>query len=91
MKVVSFNAIGRLLKESRIKKGWSQSDLSALIGMKTGQGQHISNIERGLANLPPKHGAVVCETLDIDPDIMMDAMVEDFRSSLKIEFSRREP
>lgn len=86
MKIVTFNAIGKLVKDYRIKKGWSQTDLSALAGMKRGQGQHISNIERGLANLPPKHGSKVCQLLEIDTSLMIDAMVEDFKESLVEEF-----
>jgi len=86
MKIVSFNSIGSLVKEYRIKKGWSQSDLSVLAGMRDRQGQHISNIERGLANLPPKRGYAVCKVLEVDPMLMIDAMVADFKNSLIEEF-----
>lgn len=86
MKLLNFVEIAQLLKTNREKKGWSQADLSGLVGMKKGQGQLISNIERGLCNLPPKHGLKVCEVLSIDPDVMIETMANDYKRALLEEF-----
>lgn len=88
MKVLNFTNIAKLIREARAKKHWSQSDLGALAGMKRGQGQAISNIERGLCNLPPKRGPRICQILDIEPGLMIEAMVEDYRTSLVAEFEK---
>jgi len=82
----NFNHIASLIRENRIKAGWSQADLSGLAEMKKGQGQLISNVERGLCNLPPKHGRKICKILSIDPDKMIEAMAMDFKKSLITEF-----
>jgi len=86
MKFQIFKDMAILLKTAREKKGWSQKDFAALMGMKRGQGQIVSNIERGLCNLPPKHGFKVCEMLSIEPKIMIETMVDDYRRSLIEEF-----
>ena len=86
MRVSSFNSIGSLVKEYRIKKKWSQVDLSHETGLKDKAGQQISNIERGISNLPPKHGSKFCEVLGIDPSLMIDAMMNDFKKSLVEKF-----
>ncbi len=86
MKTLMFTEIARLLKSAREKKDWSQADVSAMIGMKKGQGQLISNIERGLCNLPPKHGVKICEILAIDPEVMIETMANDYKRSLVEEF-----
>jgi len=86
MKTSVFTEIALLLRNARVQKDWSQADLSEMIGMKKGQGQLISNIERGLCNLPPRHGAKICEVLSIDPVVMIETMANDYKKSLIEEF-----
>lgn len=86
MKNLAFSGIASLIRTAREKKDWSQADLSAMIGMKKGQGQLISNIERGLCNLPPRHGVKICQLLSIDPGVMIETMTNDFKRSLTEEF-----
>lgn len=85
MKSLVFRDIAILLRKAREKKGWSQNDVSHMIGMKS-QGQLVSNIERGLCNLPPKHGFKICEILSIDPATMIETMANDYKRALLEEF-----
>jgi transcriptional regulator with XRE-family HTH domain len=86
MKFLIFNDIATLIREAREKKKWSQSELAALMGLKKGCGQMVSNVERGLCNLPPRHGFNVCQILAIEPQLMIDTMVNDYRRSLNDQF-----
>jgi transcriptional regulator with XRE-family HTH domain len=59
------------------QKKMSQSDLAAKLGYTTGQ--FISNIERGLADLPADKLSTVCQLLNIPKEEMCDAVVADYR------------
>lgn len=82
MSLLQFKNIGTLLRHARTAKGISQIELSELVGMKRGQGQMVSNIERGRCNLPPANAKKFCKHLSIEPEYMIDAMVEDYRAFL---------
>lgn len=60
-----FEHIAKLIRSKRINhsKGYSQSELSNLLGYKNGQ--FISNVERALCNIPLKMLGKVSEILDI--------------------------
>ena len=64
----SFKNIATLIRSKRTghSKNYSQSDLSLLLGYKNGQ--FISNVERGLCNVPLKMMKKISEVLDINPD-----------------------
>jgi len=47
------NEVNNSLKEAREAKGLTQSDVSKALGFTTPQ--FISNAERGLCQIPPKH------------------------------------
>ena len=59
----SFKSIARLIRAKRQNhpQEFSQSELSHLLGYKNGQ--FISNVERGLCNIPLKMLGKVCEIL----------------------------
>lgn len=60
-----FKNIALLIRTKRLShpKSYSQSELSKLLGYKNGQ--FISNVERGLCNIPLKMLTKVSEILDI--------------------------
>lgn len=78
----SFDNIAKLIREKRVShpKGYSQSELSQLLGYKNGQ--FISNVERALCNVPLKMLGRVAEILDISHDDLKSAILEDQRQTL---------
>lgn len=73
--------ISKLVKSRRKALGLRQIDLSNKLGFTTMQ--FISNIERGLASLPPKHFIRASKLLKIDPDKLKRAAVQDFKLELE--------
>lgn len=78
-----FDHIAKLIRTKRINhtKGYSQSELSHLLGYKNGQ--FISNVERALCNIPLKMLGRVSEVLDIDPQDLKDAILKDHEQTLQ--------
>ena len=56
-------------------KQYSQSELSRLLGYKSGQ--FISNVERGLCSIPPKVLTKVSQVLNIHPKELKQAILKD--------------
>jgi transcriptional regulator with XRE-family HTH domain len=78
----SFENIAKLIKTKRTQhaKGYSQSELSHLLGYKNGQ--FISNVERALCNIPLKMLNRVSDILDIDKAELKDAILKDHDKTL---------
>jgi len=78
----SFENIAKLIKTKRTQhaKGYSQSELSHLLGYKNGQ--FISNVERALCNIPLKMLGRVAEILDIPHNDLRDAILKDHENTL---------
>lgn len=78
----SFQHIARLIKDRRLAhhKGYSQAELSELLGYKNGQ--FISNVERGICAIPLKTLKKVGEVLEIPKDELMGAMLNDYEATL---------
>ena len=72
-----FKNIAQLIRTKRMNhpKGYSQSELSHLLGYKNGQ--FISNVERALCNIPLKMLRKVSEVLDITPEELKAAILKD--------------
>ena len=79
----SFESIAKLIREKRMghPKGYSQSELSQLLGYKNGQ--FISNVERALCNVPLKMLSRVSEILDIPHADLKKAILEDQEKTLE--------
>jgi len=77
-----FESIAKLIRTKRLNhpKGYSQSELSHLLGYKNGQ--FISNVERALCNIPLKMLGRVSEVLDIPPEDLKKAILEDHDKTL---------
>lgn len=54
--------IGKLIKKSRVQKGWSQKELALRIGMRQ---PDISTIEEGKKNITLKTLSILCEVLGV--------------------------
>ncbi len=79
----SFESIAKLIREKRMghPKGYSQSELSQLLGYKNGQ--FISNVERALCNVPLKMLSRVSEILSIPHEDLKKAILEDQEKTLE--------
>ena len=77
-----FENIAKLIKQKRTShhKGYSQSELSHLLGYKNGQ--FISNVERSLCNIPLKMLRKVSEILDISSAELKAAILKDQEQTL---------
>ncbi len=77
-----FKNIAQLIRTKRMNhpKGYSQSELSHLLGYKNGQ--FISNVERALCNIPLKMLKKVSEVLDIAPEELKNAILKDQEETL---------
>lgn len=84
----SFKNIAVLVRTKRINhpKNFSQSDLSLLLGYKNGQ--FISNVERGLCNVPLKMMKKISEVLDISGDEIKNAILKDHEETLTNYFNK---
>jgi transcriptional regulator with XRE-family HTH domain len=84
----SFKNIATLIRTKRIghPKNYSQSDLSMLLGYKNGQ--FISNVERGLCNVPLKMMKRISEVLEINPDELKTAILKDHDETLTNYFKK---
>jgi transcriptional regulator with XRE-family HTH domain len=82
----SFKNIATLIRIKRVghPKNYSQSDLSLLLGYKNGQ--FISNVERGLCNVPLKMMKKISEVLDITHDELKAAILKDIEETLSNYF-----
>jgi transcriptional regulator with XRE-family HTH domain len=78
----NFNFIAELVKEARLihPSRISQAELSKKLGYKNGQ--FVSNIERGLCSVPPKVLIKLIETLDLDPKVVKNALLNDLEARL---------
>ena len=77
-----FEHIAKLIRSRRVNhpKGYSQSELSHLLGYKNGQ--FISNVERALCNIPLKMLRKVSEILNISPEELKAAILRDQEETL---------
>jgi len=77
-----FKNIAQLIRTKRMNhpKGYSQSELSHLLGYKNGQ--FISNVERALCNIPLKMLRKVSEVLDIPSEELKNAILKDQEETL---------
>ena len=84
----SFKNIASLVRTKRINhpKNYSQSDLSLLLGYKNGQ--FISNVERGLCNVPLKMMKKISDVLDISAEDIKTAILKDHEETLTNYFNK---
>ena len=77
-----FKNIAQLIRTKRMNhpKGYSQSELSHLLGYKNGQ--FISNVERALCNIPLKMLRKVSEVLDITSEELKASILKDQEETL---------
>lgn len=77
-----FKNIAKLVRTRRLQhpKGYSQSELSNMLGYKNGQ--FISNVERALCNVPLKMLVKIADVLDIPAQDLKVAILKDHEETL---------
>ena len=83
-----FKHLAELVKKKRIAhpQKYSQAELSDLLGYKNGQ--FISNVERGLCNVPLKMMKKISEVLDISAEDIKSAILKDHEETLTNYFNK---
>jgi len=83
----SFEHIAKIIKEKRVghSKGYSQTELSHLLGYKNGQ--FISNVERGLCSIPLKMLSKVCHILHINREELKIAIMKDYDRTIELHLN----
>lgn len=77
-------SVAALLREKRIAAGITQEELSEKMGLtqKRKSYQQISNIERGVCQLPIKHVAKISEVLGVTKETIIDLLVQDYKQKI---------
>lgn len=73
--------LGDAIKNGRIKKGLTQTDLAKILGYSSPQ--YISNVERGRCSLTHKKLAKVAKLLKISKTAIKQTLIKDFAERLK--------
>lgn len=59
---------GEVVKELRLKKGWTQSTLSEIVGIAV---SNLSNIERNRSRLGEDRAILLAEALGVKPEFLL--------------------
>ncbi len=78
-------SLGRFLKDRREAKRLTQSEVAARLGY--GSPQFISNIERGISNVPIKSLRILIEIFGLSPAEVVDIIVQQKRDWLTQELA----
>lgn len=87
MNVLS-NNLAKLIKRRRKELGMTQPQLSAKLGYTSKNGQTVSNIERGMCQLPIKHINQLSLILRISREAIIIEMIADYVQALMLEISK---
>lgn len=82
--MLDYKALGKRLKEQRLKKGKTQEQLGELAGLST---VHVSHIECGTAKLSLETLLNLCAVLDTTPDMLLFDSVYTSKERLKEEIA----
>ena len=69
--------LGERIKKAREAAGMSQREISDALGLSSVQ--FISNIERGLAQLPPPYIPAVARMIKVSESVLIEDLVEVYR------------
>lgn len=81
MEQESTKKLGAFLKNQREKKGLTQSEVATKLGY--GSPQFISNIERGISNVPLKSLKVIIELYQVPAQEVIDILLQERRGNLE--------
>jgi transcriptional regulator with XRE-family HTH domain len=70
------------LKQRRKQIGYSQNQLSDALGMGSSGSQFVSNVERGLCQMPLKYIPELSKRLDVSQEEIVNMMTLDYKTSI---------
>lgn len=84
----TFNHVASFIKTKRVQhhKGYSQEEVSSLLGFKSNK--LIANIENAVCSVPLKTMFKLSEILNIDPEDLKEAILKDHQESLDRYFEK---
>lgn len=77
--------LATLIRKRRIELDLSQGELNKLLGWYSKNGQVVSNIERGVQQMPAKTINKLANAIMVSREEIMDLMVKDYQEALKNE------
>ena len=77
---MKFSHIATLVRENRIKQGYSQEELSKKMGYKNGQ--FVSNCERGICSIPLKKLKLAADLLAMPFEEIKEAVLKDYEQRI---------
>ena len=87
MNVLSYN-LAKLIKRRRKELGMTQPQLSAKLGYTSKNGQTVSNVERGMCQLPIKYINQLSLVLMISREMIIIEMIADYKQALIVEIAK---
>jgi transcriptional regulator with XRE-family HTH domain len=82
------NKMASLIKARRNELKISQIELGRQLGWTSSKGQVVSNVERGLQQIPSSHLNRLSIILVIPREQIIEAYIEDFKDSLYKELNK---
>lgn len=76
------NEVATFIKTKRNELNISQKELSDKIGMRTRDGQFLSNVERGICQFPVRYVKQLAEALDVSEDTIVDLITSDYKKCI---------
>jgi len=82
VKTKKFTQFAHVVKEARLRRGWSQESLDVLMGFKS-NGQYISQVERGLQAIPARRLRDLSTHLETDIEAFIEALGDDYEAQIR--------
>jgi len=80
--------VARLIKQKRKELNLSQDDLAKKIDLGPRGYQVISNIERGIQQIPVKYVSKLSEALNVNPEMVIFELCQDFKYNVYCEVNK---
>ena len=86
---MNYTESSRIIKRIRKEHALKQSELTDLLNLKSGQ--YVSNMERGIAKIPPKYIRFLHDRFGINPVETIEAIIADERKRVIAEYEKSVP
>lgn len=85
--VPRLSGLGLLLATARHNKGMTSREVAFHLGITE---QFWSAIERGVESLPAKKIEAVCRLLDVQSDVVISLMVQEYEAKLRMKMNNKQ-
>lgn len=73
--------LGKLIRKNRLERGIPQGEIATRLGFTSPQ--YVSNVERGISGLCPKHFKVVARMLKVKVELLYGAAERDYAARIR--------